>query len=125
MRTKIRVNPAYTGVEDFMKSLPTTFNDRGVTLKNDRNEIKIIQHGELKLCVKSFNKVTVFNRYMYSWFRSTKAKRSYKIALRLKKKTLIRLPPSAMLKCMVIGVFCKKPFMSLCIWSMIMIWQIY
>ena len=88
MRTKIRVNPAFAGVKGFMKSLPTTFNDRGVTLKNDRNEIKIIQHGELKLCVKSFNKVTVFNRYMYSWFRSTKAKRSYKIALRLKKKNI-------------------------------------
>lgn len=88
MRTKIRVNPAFAGVKGFMKSLPATFNDKGVTLKNDRNEIKIIKYGELKLCVKSFNRVTVFNRYMYSWFRSTKAKRSYKTALRLKKKNI-------------------------------------
>lgn len=83
MNIKVRVNPEYKDTEGFLKNLPTIFANNGVTLKDDRNEIKIIQSGEHKLCIKSFNKVTAFNRYMYSWFRTTKAKRSYKVACRL------------------------------------------
>ncbi len=88
MKTKFRVNPDFAEMKDFMKSLPTIFDEYGETIKKDRNEIKIIQHGDLKLCVKSFNRVTVFNRYIYSWFRSTKAKRSYKVACKLKKRNI-------------------------------------
>lgn len=85
MKPKVCVNPAFANIKGFMKSLPITFDENGETLKNDRNEIKVIQHNELKLCVKSFNRVTVFNRYMYSWFRATKAKRSYKVARKLER----------------------------------------
>ena len=88
MRTKVRINPAFSEVKSFMKALPATFAENGETLKNDRNQIKVIQCGELKLCVKSFNKVTAFNRYMYSWFRATKAKRSYRVARRLEKHNI-------------------------------------
>ncbi len=85
MKTIIHINPRFADADDFLKALPSFFDIKGSTLKNDRNEIKVIQHGELKLCVKSFKKVTVFNRYMYSWFRATKAKRSYKVARKLEK----------------------------------------
>lgn len=85
MKIKVCVNPDFAKINDFMNSIPTIFNENGETIKKDRNEIKIIQHGELKLCIKSFNRVTVFNRYMYSWFRGTKAKRSYKVARKLEK----------------------------------------
>lgn len=84
MQVKVRVNPDFNYLESFFKSLPTTFDDNGETIKEGRNEIKVIEYDNLKLCIKSFNKVTVFNRYMYSWFRATKAKRSYNVALRLK-----------------------------------------
>lgn len=87
-KVKIAVNPAFANVKDFMKSLPIIFDENGETLKNDRNEIKVIQHGDLKLCIKSFNRITVFNRYMYSWFRATKAKRSYKVAHGLEKRNI-------------------------------------
>ena len=88
MKPKVCVNPAFANVKGFMKSLPITFDENGETLKNDRNEIKVIQHDELKLCIKSFNRVTAFNRCMYSWFRATKAKRSYKVALGLEKRNI-------------------------------------
>ena len=86
MKTKVHINPAFSEIKDFMKMLPTTFKGNGKTLKNDRNEIKVIQHKGFKLCIKSFNRVTVFNRYMYSWFRASKAKRSYEVGRRLEKK---------------------------------------
>ena len=79
----VKVNPDFNHIKGFLKSLPATFDENGETLKDDRNEIKVIEHNGLKLCIKSFKRVTVFNRYMYSWFRGTKAKRSYKVARRL------------------------------------------
>ena len=83
MTIKVKVNPVFTYLQGFLKSLPVTFDEIGETLKNDRNEIKVIEYENLKLCIKSFKRVTVFNRFMYSWFRPTKAKRSYKVACRL------------------------------------------
>lgn len=54
MKTIIHINPRFADADDFLKALPSFFDIKGSTLKNDRNEIKVIQHGELKLCVKSF-----------------------------------------------------------------------
>lgn len=88
MKTRIHINPAFLEANDFLRTLPATFAKRGKILKNDRNEIKVFQHEELKLCVKYFKKITVFNRYMYSWFRSTKAKRSYRVARKLEKHNI-------------------------------------
>lgn len=84
MNIKVKVNTEFKNTKGFLMTLPSTFANNGQTLKNDRNEIKIIEHEGLKLCIKSFNRVTAFNRYMYSWFRATKAKRSYRVACRLK-----------------------------------------
>lgn len=88
MKTKFQINPIFARMKDFMESLPAIFDENGETIKKDRNEIKIIQHEDLKLCIKSFNRVTVLNRYIYSWFRSTKAKRSYKVARKLEKRNI-------------------------------------
>lgn len=73
-------------LKDFMETLPHVFHKEGQTIKSGRNEIKIIEYGGVPLCVKSFIKVTAFNRLMYSWFRATKAKRSFQIAVKLIKK---------------------------------------
>ncbi len=85
MKIITHINPDFSAMNSFMKSVPQIFADEGETLKKDRNEIKVIQHGQLRLCIKSFNRITAFNRLMYSWFRATKAKRSYRVARRLEK----------------------------------------
>ena len=68
MNIKVIVNSDFKNAEGFMRTLPITFANNGQTLKDDRNEIKIIDYEGLKLCIKSFNRVTAFNRNMYSWF---------------------------------------------------------
>lgn len=88
MNIKVIVNSDFKNAEGFMRTLPITFANNGQTLKDDRNEIKIIDYEGLKLCIKSFNRVTAFNRYMYSWFRATKAKRSYEVARRLEQANI-------------------------------------
>ena len=83
MKIKVRANPYFIDMEPFLRALPTTFDANGKTIKDQRNEIKIVEYDTLKLCIKSFNRVTAFNRYMYSWFRASKANRSYIVARRL------------------------------------------
>ncbi len=83
MKINVHISPGFSTMNGYMKSVPQIFADEGETLKKERNEIKVIRHGRLKLCIKSFNRVTVFNRLMYSWFRASKAKRSYRVARRL------------------------------------------
>lgn len=92
---KIKVSSTYENLKQFLESLPEIFEDNGETLKDDRNKIKVIEHNGLKLCIKSFNKVTTFNKYMYSWFRSSKAKRSFEIAQRLEKEGIDTPQPVA------------------------------
>jgi len=70
-------------LEPLLKNLPDIFEKEGRTIKKGRNELKIIEYEGIRLCVKSFNKVTAFNRLMYSWFRETKAQRSFRIAQKL------------------------------------------
>jgi hypothetical protein len=83
---KVKFHTEISDLMHFMENLPETFRNEGTTIKNDRNEIKIINFGGLDLCVKAFNKVTVFNRFMYSWFRASKAERSYNLARILLKR---------------------------------------
>ncbi len=93
MKIKTYTSPGFSKINGFMESLPRIFTEEGETIKNDRNEIKIIWFGQLKLCIKSFNRITVFNRLMYSWFRASKAKRSFKAAMNLLELRLDTPPP--------------------------------
>ncbi len=63
---KVKFHTDKSELMHFMENLPETFRNEGTTIKNDRNEIKIINYGGLELCDKAFNKVTVFTRFMYS-----------------------------------------------------------
>lgn len=83
---RVKFYTEVSNLRHFMENLPEVFRKEGRTIKNDRNEIKIIDFGEIELCVKAFKKVTVFNRFMYSWLRTSKAVRSYNMAKLLLKK---------------------------------------
>ncbi|MFO7999989.1 MAG: lipopolysaccharide kinase InaA family protein [Marinilabilia sp.] len=73
----------HTNTPDFkhiMLNLPEVFAKEGTTIKDGRNEIKVIEKGGMRFCVKYFKKVSRVNLLVYSWFRHTKAKRSYQTA---------------------------------------------
>ncbi len=110
MTIKVRVHPAYQHLKGFLKTLPATFAHNGETLKDDRNVIKIIEHDNLKLCIKSFVRVTTFNKYMYSWFRATKAKRSYKVARRLERHGIGTPQPVAYVEVYGAGHILKQAY---------------
>lgn len=80
------INKEYRQLEGFIKNLPEQITRTGETLYSGRNLIKVFDIEGLKINVKSFKKPIFINRIAYTFFRKSKAKRSYQYALRLKEK---------------------------------------
>ncbi len=83
---KVIINPAYKQFNRFLNNIPVLFEQGTTTIYKGRNELKLIETSELQVVVKSFRKPFWFNRIIYTFFRSPKAKRSYNYAFRLHEK---------------------------------------
>lgn len=80
---KITINPKYNSIQSFIERVPEIFELEGVQIYKARNEIKIFEIDGLIVNVKSFKVPIFINRIAYSFFRHSKARRSYEYALRL------------------------------------------
>jgi hypothetical protein len=93
---KMVINPAFDYLIPFVKSLPKRFDKEGETIYNIRNKIKVFNTaGNERIVVKSFKVPLLFNRIVYTCFRSSKAERSYKHALELIDRQINTPPPVA------------------------------
>lgn len=92
---KEQLNPLYSGLNDLLGHIREYFRDNGETIYKIRNEIKDIAYGDCKLNVKSFRIPSPFNRIIYSYFRKSKAERSYEYAMRLEKMGVLTPTPVA------------------------------
>ncbi|CAM3524789.1 Lipopolysaccharide kinase (Kdo/WaaP) family [Flavobacterium saliperosum S13] len=78
---RIIIHPKYAAQEKAILQLVTTFFDAGnLIVKGSRNTIKSNALGDEKVNIKYFKKPGAFKSIIYSFFRSTKAKRSYDYA---------------------------------------------
>ena len=78
---RIIIHSKYAAQEKAILQLVTAFFDAGnLIVKGSRNTIKSNVLGEEKVNIKYFKKPGVFKSVIYSFFRSTKAKRSYDYA---------------------------------------------
>lgn len=80
---KYEINPAFSGREAEILNLPVRFEKEGQIIYRGRNLIKIMDLNDLEINVKSFKRPHILNRFIYAWFRKSKAERSYRNALRL------------------------------------------
>jgi len=85
--TKHTINKKYTNFEDFLLTIKIYFDANTTTIHKARNELKIIKHNNVDTVVKSFKVPHLFNKIIYSFFRDTKAKKSYEYSLKLKEFT--------------------------------------
>lgn len=71
-------------VEDFVLNIKESFKADARVLYNQRNIIKLFEIDGNQYVVKSFKIPHLFNRFVYSFFRKSKAKRSYLNTKKLK-----------------------------------------
>ena len=78
---RITIHPKYKNQEEAILQLVKTFFGEGdLVVKGSRNTIKTNFLGTEKLSIKFFQKPGIFKSLIYSFFRSTKAKRSFDYA---------------------------------------------
>ena len=79
-RIKYEVAPEFSEIEPWIRQLHSNFKGSGETIFKSRNEVKIFTVGDLQLNVKSFKIPNLINRFVYVYFRGSKAARSFRYA---------------------------------------------
>ena len=83
---KYEINPKYAlEFTDFLKNIQEHFNKNNHTIHKARNEIKVLEYAQQKVVVKAFKVPHLLNRIIYSFFRKSKAKKSYEYSVKISK----------------------------------------
>jgi tRNA A-37 threonylcarbamoyl transferase component Bud32 len=80
---KIVFNQKYSSLKSFVEHVPTIFSTEGELIYKERNILKCYNVDSYNIVVKQYKKPHFINRIAYSFFRPSKAKRSYQYALKL------------------------------------------
>ncbi len=95
---QITLNPKYKQCHHFCESIEENFEAEKSTLHKARNEIKKIPCEKYLLVVKSFKVPNLLNQLVYTYFRGSKAQKSYDNALRLQALDITTPEPVAVIK---------------------------
>jgi len=82
-RVKTVVHPDYAYLEDFVRRLPQEEFPIDHVFCDRRNTVVATHEQGIPMVVKKYARPTVFNCFIYTFFRPTKAKRAYRYAMRL------------------------------------------
>jgi len=79
-----KINSQYSSTfKDFIVDIKTRFLNNTKSIHKARNEIKILEHAGYKVVVKSFKIPHLINKIVYSFFRDSKAKKSYENSMKI------------------------------------------
>lgn len=106
------VTDEFSALKEFTLSLPDTFDRIGLVIENKRNVVKKVITDQGTFVIKSFKGMYFFNRLAYSFFRKSKAVRSYLYARILNDKGIITPPPVAWINCYHFGLLTQSYFVS-------------
>ncbi|MFT5661975.1 MAG: serine/threonine protein kinase [Sulfurimonas sp.] len=81
---KIVINDSYEFFKSFLLNIQSYFNENTQTIHKARNELKVIHYKDIDTIVKSFKVPNVLRRVVYTYFRDSKAKKSYDNSVTLK-----------------------------------------
>ncbi len=88
MSVKYNINQTYLkNFKEFTLNIKSYFAQNNQTIHKARNELKIINHNDISTVVKAFKVPNIINQIAYSFFRDSKAKKSYMYSLKIKNFT--------------------------------------
>jgi len=85
LNIKYELNGHSKKFKDFLLNIKKYFENNSETIHKARNELKVIEFDNIKTVVKAFKIPNKVNQIVYAYFRDSKAKKSYKNAIRLEK----------------------------------------
>ena len=109
----IHVNTASEHLRDFTERLPELFDREGEVLHAGRNTIKAFDvGGGYRVAVKRFRRPNLFQAFVYTFFRRSKARRSYEHAVRLRALGVDSPEPVAWSEYRRRGLLCDSYYVS-------------
>lgn len=85
MGIKIRMNPKYGKLRDFIGQLPDCFDREGRIIHDGRNKLKVFDVDGLEINVKRYRIPIFINRLIYTFIRKPKGVRAFEYPARLEK----------------------------------------
>lgn len=98
MKFRLTYSPRYEHLKQTFETIPTRFHSENTSIHKARNEIKIIDLMGIKTVVKSFKIPHLLNRIIYTFFRHSKAYKSYHNALRIRELEISTPEPIALIE---------------------------
>lgn len=87
MSFKYTLSPMQKQHKALLLNIKEYFSSATQSIHKARNELKIIPHADTDTVIKSFKVPHLLNQFIYSFFRDSKAKRSYNYSLKIGKFT--------------------------------------
>ncbi len=81
---KFILNEEFKKFEYFLCNIKQFFKENSISIHKARNELKVIEHENKKLVVKYFKIPHFINKVVYTFFKKSKAQKSYEYALKIK-----------------------------------------
>ena len=107
------VNDSYSHIATFINSIPSVFDTEGTLIYEERNVVKRFDAPDgTPLIVKRFKFPNPVQRFAYSFYRPSKARRAYEYALRLIELGIDTPTPIAYIEEKRNGLFTYGYFMS-------------
>jgi len=112
MNFKCDFPPKYGYLQKTFKNIRSIFSQDDRSIHKARNELKIIELEGIKTVVKSFKVPHLLNRVVYTFFRRSKAYKSYHNALRLQELDISTPQPIALIEFFESGLLAESYFIS-------------
>lgn len=112
MSIRYEYKSTYASLKPSFDTIREIFAGDDHTIHKARNELKIIDLGNLKTVVKSFKIPHSLNRMIYTFFRESKAQKSYRNALRLEELGISTPAPIAAIEFFELGLLKESFFIS-------------
>ena len=95
---RVIINPKYAHLQKEIENIPISFEKELDVVYDGRNILKRISLGGVDVVVKSFKQPHVINRVVYSFFRQSKAARSYIYSMKIQQHGFETPEPIAMIE---------------------------
>ena len=108
----IEFQPSYDSLQKSFNNIREIFAGDDHSIHKARNELKIIELDGIKTVVKSFKVPHLLNRIVYTYFRKSKAYKSYHNALRLEELGVSTPKPIALIEFYESGLLGESFFIA-------------
>ena len=109
---KVYIHPDYLQYEPFIRKIPSGNYEAEEVYCNKRNTVERVRIQDSLFVVKKYKRPTLANCVIYTWFRKSKARRSFEYAQKLLKAGVATAGPVAYIEIKKYGFFHTGYFIS-------------